>query len=77
MPGEMLINRVIHNLVNQVVETQFAGRADVHRGSKTNCLQPFQHANAFGAVFFRNDWLVVLSHPLFSDRPQILMGITT
>ena len=51
--GERLIDRVIYNLVDQVVQTALSGRANVHAGALTNRFQTFQHGNIGCTVFMR------------------------
>ena len=48
---QMLIHRIIHNLINQMIQT-FAGHAtDVHARPFPYGFQTFQHCNIPGAVF--------------------------
>ncbi len=42
-PGERLVDRIVHHLVDQVVEPRHARRADVHRGPLPDRLQPLEH----------------------------------
>ena len=42
---QMLIDRVIHDLVDQVIETTRAHRTDVHTRSHTDRLQPLEDRN--------------------------------
>ena len=49
--GERFINRVIYDLVDQVVQTALSGRANVHAGALTNRFQTFQHGNIGCTVF--------------------------
>ena len=48
--GERLVHRIIYNFVNQMVKTQFAGRANVHRGALANCFHAAQHFDRIGSV---------------------------
>jgi hypothetical protein len=38
-----LVDRVVHNFLDQVVQTALAGRADVHAGPFADSLQPFKN----------------------------------
>ena len=49
--GERFVDRVIYNLVDQVVQTALSGRANVHAGALTNRFQTFQHGNIGCTVF--------------------------
>ena len=49
--GERLVDRVIYDLVDQVVQTAFSGRANVHAGALANRFQTFQHGNIGCTVF--------------------------
>ena len=42
---QMLIDRVIYDLVNQVIETTLSHRTDVHTRSHTDRLQPLEDRN--------------------------------
>ena len=50
VPGQSLVHGVIDDLVNQVVEAEFAGRADVHGRALPDSLQPFQHPDVVRGV---------------------------
>ena len=49
--GECFVNRVIYDLVDQVVQTALSGRANVHAGALANRFQTFQHGNIGCTVF--------------------------
>ena len=49
--GERFVDRVIYDLVDQVVQTAFSGRANVHAGALANRFQTFQHGNIGCTVF--------------------------
>ena len=49
--GERFVDRVIYDLVDQVVQTALSGRANVHAGALTNRFQTFQHGNIGCTVF--------------------------
>ena len=50
---QRFIDRIVHNLINQVVKAGFARRPDVHRGPFAHRFQTFQHFNRTGIVDFR------------------------
>ena len=43
VPGQSLVNRVVHDFVNQVVQAQFAGGSYVHCRPFAHGVAPFQH----------------------------------
>ena len=45
-----LINRIVHHLVNKVMQTARAGGADIHTRPLPDRFQAFKHLNLFGAV---------------------------
>ena len=49
--GERFVDRVIYDLVDQVVQTALSGRANVHAGALANRFQTFQHGNIGCTVF--------------------------
>ena len=49
--GQGLVDGVIHNFIDQVVQTGFAGRANVHAGPFAHGLQPLQDLDLGPAVF--------------------------
>jgi hypothetical protein len=49
-PGERLVDGVVDDLVDEVVETARAGRADVHAGPKPNRLEAFQDRDVLRGV---------------------------
>ena len=54
--GERLINRVVNNLVDEVMQAALTGRSDVHAGALAYGLQPFQHLDVLGVVTLRGIW---------------------
>ncbi len=48
--GQRLVHRVVHHLVDQVVQAQLAGRADVHGGTQAYGGEAFEHGDIFGGV---------------------------
>jgi hypothetical protein len=47
---EVLVDRVVHHLPDQVVQPADVRGADVHRGSLAHTLEPLEDADALGAV---------------------------
>jgi hypothetical protein len=41
--GQRLVDRVVHNLVDEVMQSAFAGRADVHSGTLADCLKALEY----------------------------------
>ncbi len=48
--GERLVDRVVDDLVDQVVQTARAGRADVHAGAFANRFEALEDGDVLGAV---------------------------
>jgi hypothetical protein len=48
--GEGFINRVINNLVHEVMKTAGAGRADVHPGTLADSLEAFEDRDVLRVV---------------------------
>src|SRR5215218_1589411 len=48
--GEGLVDRVVDDLVNQMVKTTWTGRADVHAGALANRLQALEDGDVLGAI---------------------------
>ena len=48
--GERLINRVVDDLIDQVVKTTGTGRTDIHTGALANCFKAFKNLNITCAV---------------------------
>lgn len=48
--GESLVDRVVHDLVDEVVQTTFAGGTDVHPGALTDRLQAFKDGDRASVV---------------------------
>jgi hypothetical protein len=70
--GQRLVHRVVHNLVDQVVQTALAGRSDVHAGTLTDGLKPLEYLDRPRIVIVRqtklhpaagSDWFLVTSAP--------------
>ena len=49
-PGERLVDRVVHDLVDEVVQTGGSGGPDVHRRPLADGLEAFQNLDFVGAV---------------------------
>ena len=50
MSTQRLVDRVIDDLIDQVVQSHLAGRADIHRRTQPNRRQPFENSNVLGRV---------------------------
>ena len=50
LAGERLVDRVVHHLVDQVMEAAHAGRADVHAGPLANRLEALEDGDVLSAV---------------------------
>ena len=51
---EGLVNRVVHNLINQVMQTLHGDVTDVHCRAFAHCFQAFEHLDTLGTVVFLN-----------------------
>ena len=51
--GQGFVHRVVHDLIDQVMQPQLAVRADVHRGTFAHGVAAFEHGDLFGAVAVR------------------------
>ena len=54
MAGKRFVDRIVDNLVDQMMQSHLAGRPDIHRRSQTYCFQTFEHfdiASGIAAVF--------------------------
>jgi len=52
VPGEGLVDRVVDDLVHQVVESVGTGGPDIHAGPQPDCLQSLQDLDLIGGVVF-------------------------
>ncbi len=52
MASERFVDGIIHDFIDQVVQTAHADVADIHRGAFTDRLHPLKDLDAFGAVVF-------------------------
>ena len=59
LAGEGLVDRVVHHLVDQVVQAAHTGRADVHAGTLAHRLEPLEDGDVLRAVARRPVRLVV------------------
>ena len=50
VPGHCLVDRVVHDLPDEVVETGRPGRADVHPGTLPDRIEPLEHGDVVGLV---------------------------
>ena len=48
--GQRFVNRVIHDLIDQVMQGFQVGAANIHAGPPADSLEPFQDLNFFSAV---------------------------
>ena len=60
--GQCLVDRVVHNLVNQVVQSLFADVSDIHGGTFTYSLQTFQYLDVTGRVIVFAVYLFFFTH---------------
>ena len=51
-PSQRLVHRVIHHLIDQMVQAALARRADIHGRALPHRLEVFQHLDAVGVVAF-------------------------
>ena len=49
--SQRFINGVVHDLVDQMMQTALTGGADIHTGALAHCLQAFQDLDLAGVVF--------------------------
>ena len=79
VPGQRLVDRVVHDLVDEVVEARGTGRADVHTGPLTDRLKTLENGDVLGRVrhastpssgLGRKPLVSVLAHPVPArERP--------
>jgi hypothetical protein len=50
MPGQRLVHRVVHNLVDEMVETSQTSRADVHARTPADGLEALQDRDVLGVI---------------------------
>ena len=48
--GQMLVHRVVNNLIDKVVQALAGDTADVHAGTLADGFETFQHGNAVGII---------------------------
>ena len=48
--GQRLVDRVVNNLIDEVVQTARPGRADVHAGTFADCLESLQDRDVLGVI---------------------------
>ena len=48
--GQMLVHRVVNNLIDEVVQALAGDTADVHAGTLADGFETFQHGNAVGII---------------------------
>ena len=54
VPGQRLVDRVVDDLVDQVVQTALARGPDVHAGALAHGFEAFEHLDGVGPVVVRN-----------------------
>ena len=47
---QMFIHRIVHDLIDQMIQALGGHTADIHARPDTYCLQPFQHGNAGSVI---------------------------
>ena len=50
--GQGFIHGIVHNFINQVVQSHFASGPDIHGRPQPDCFQALQHFDASGIVDF-------------------------
>ena len=48
--GKRFVHGVVYNFVNQMMQSQFTGRTDVHRGTLAHGFHPAQHLDGIGGI---------------------------
>ena len=51
--GKMLINRVVEDLIDEVIESLGTNTSDIHAGTRPDRLQAFQYRNAVCVIALR------------------------
>ena len=51
-PGQMLVDGIVHDLVDQVVQSPRGDTADIHTGPGPDSFEPFQDPDALRTVLF-------------------------
>ena len=52
--SQSLVNRVVHDFINQMMQTEFRCASDVHTWTKSNCLESFENLNLLSTVITIN-----------------------
>ena len=60
MAGERFVNRVVDDFINEVMQTQFARRTDVHRGAFAHGFHPAEDFDRVGGVVSVGDFAVLV-----------------
>ena len=47
---QMLIYRIIYNLINQVIQSFGSNASNIHAGALAHCFQPFQYGNTVRVI---------------------------
>ena len=64
--GKRLVNGVVHNFIDQMMQSLRAGRTNVHTWPLPNCLQSFQHLNLTFIILLCH-WLLFFCHSSISS----------
>ena len=73
---ECFVDRVVYDLINQVMETALRCRSDVHPGAFANGFEPLEHLNLTGVVLrrlsrsLRHEHLVHVMKPSPEEKPN-------
>ena len=76
VPGQRLVDRVVHHLVHQVVEAALARRTDVHTGTFADSFQAFEDGNVAGAIFVLAAVCLFVCHGGHSFSPTVSASAT-
>ena len=72
---QRFIHRVIHDLVNQMVQSALVRRADIHARSLAHGLKPFEHLNLVLVICaIRPFKLIELLRCLTEDQKRLLLA---
>ena len=62
--GQCLVYRVVHHLVDQVVQPFYADVPDVHGRALADRFEPFEYLDTGRRIFFFNHFFVFCAHLL-------------
>ena len=60
VPGQSLVDRVVDDLVDQMMQAPGARRTDVHAGTDADRLQPLQHLQIAGVIMLGGERVIQL-----------------